>query len=329
MKKIFIVLYIILSSLNIEAKNENLLIVTATTGGTYYPAGVAIGTLITLKCAKNYDITATAIDSAGSSENIQMLENNEAALATLQSLFGSMAYQGKGIYKKPIKKVLSITSLWDNVEHFVLLNRYVESGNIQDIKDLKGKFSIGKRGSGTEISGTTILKAIGINTAGLNLEYLGYQDSVDAMLNGRVAGANIPAGAPASAISMLFAQLGESRVSILEFNREQLNEINKSYPVWKRYIIRKGTYPRLNKDIFTIAQSNFLGVRSDLSEETVYIITKTIFENLPFLYNIHSATKAINLENALIGLPVPLHSGAAKYYVERGLKIPEKLIHQE
>ncbi|MDY6821188.1 MAG: TAXI family TRAP transporter solute-binding subunit [Deferribacterota bacterium] len=308
------------------AKGKNLIIVTATPGGTYYPVGVAIGTLITLKCYKEYGITATAIDSAGSAENIQMLENNEADLATLQSLFGSMAYQGKGIYKKPLKNILAITSLWDNVEHFVLLNKYVKSGNIKDIKGLKDKFSIGKRGSGTEVSGKTILSSLDIELNKLNLEYLGYQDSVDAMLDRRLAGANIPAGVPASAISMLFAMEGSKGVSILEFTSDQLDRINSNYPVWKRYIIRKDIYPRLNRDVFTIAQSNFLGVKANLDVDTVYIITKTIFENLSFLYNIHSATRAINLENAIQSLPVPLHPGALKYYRERGLNIPKRLI---
>lgn len=328
-KAIAIVLFLILLSFinnPLHGKTKNFIIVTATPGGTYYPVGVAIGTLITLKCSKPYGITLTAIDSAGSAENIQMLQNNEAALATLQSLFGAMAYQGKGIYKKPIKKILSITSLWDNVEHFVLLNKYVKTGNISDLKYLKEKFSIGKRGSGTEISGKTILNAIGIKTKDLNLEYLGYQDSVDAMLDNRVAGANIPAGVPASSISMLFAQLGNKNVSILEFTKKQLDKINSYYPVWKRYYIKKDVYPRLKNDVFTIAQSNFLAIRSDIDVETAYIITKTIFENLDFLYNIHSATKSIKLTNSLNNLPVPLHPGAAKYYKEMGIKIPKRLL---
>ncbi|MGD9097900.1 MAG: TAXI family TRAP transporter solute-binding subunit, partial [Desulfobacterales bacterium] len=45
---------------------ESLIIATATTGGTYYPVGVAIGTLISIKLAKEHKITATAINSAGS-----------------------------------------------------------------------------------------------------------------------------------------------------------------------------------------------------------------------------------------------------------------------
>ena len=33
----------------------------------------------------------------------------------------------------------------------------------------------------------------------------------------------------------------------------------------------------------------------------------------------HNAAKAIKLENALKGMPVPLHPGAERYYKEKGL----------
>ena len=53
---------------------------------------------------------------------------------------------------------------------------------------------------------------------------------------------------------------------------------------------------------------------------------KAMHENLPFLNNIHKATRAISLESALSGLPVPLHSGAARFYQESGLEIPGALL---
>ena len=56
-----------------------------------------------------------------------------------------------------------------------------------------------------------------------------------------------------------------------------------------------------------------------MPEETVYLITKTIFENLPFLHNIHKATTAMSIERATAGLPVPLHPGAERYYKEEGI----------
>lgn len=303
-----------------QADDNNLIIATATTGGTYYPVGVAIGTLLSIKLAKDNNITATAINSAGSGENVQMLKNKEADLAILQALFGLNAYQGKGPYEgKAYKDFRSITMLWENVEHFALLNDHVKSGTIEDLKGLDGKFSIGKRGSGTEGSGRTILTALGIDPDSLSLEYLGYNPSAQAMMDGRIVGANIPAGPPAAAITQLYAQLGADEVTVLDFTDEQLATIDKEYPIWGRYVIKAGTYPSQEKDINTISQPNFLACRADLPDETVYQITKTIYENLPFLHNIHKATMAMSLERATKGLPAPLHPGAEKYYREVGI----------
>ncbi|MGO2414621.1 MAG: TAXI family TRAP transporter solute-binding subunit, partial [Cobetia crustatorum] len=80
------------------------------------------------------------------------------------------------------------------------------------------------------------------------------------------------------------------------------------------------------KAINTIAQPNILVVRDDVSEEDVYQITKTMYENLPFLNNIHPATKAMAIDKAIAGLPLPLHPGAVRYFKEQGIEIPERLI---
>ena len=79
-------------ALDVAIDNRSLILTTATTGGTYYPVGVAIATLI----GNNTALKMNAIDSAGSAENIQLLKNNEADLAILQSLFGEMAWSGVG-----------------------------------------------------------------------------------------------------------------------------------------------------------------------------------------------------------------------------------------
>ncbi len=306
---------------------DSLIIATATTGGTYYPVGVALGTLISIKLAKKHGITATAINSAGSGENVQMLKNKEAQLGILQSLFGLNAYQGKGPYEgRAVKDFRSITMLWENVEHFSLLSKYTDSTTIMDLQGLEDKFSIGKRGSGTEGSGRAILQALGIDPESLNLEYLGYNPSAQAMMDGRIVGMNTPAGPPVAAVTQLFAQMGSKKVEVLDFTDEQLETIQSEYPIWNRYVVKAGTYPGQKKDIRTISQPNFLAVNPDVSEQTVYLITKTIYENLPFLQNIHKATKAMSLDRAINGLPVPLHPGAVKFYREKGIEIPSSLL---
>ena len=312
------------------ADQQNLILATATTGGTYYPVGVALGTLISIKLASKYKITATAINSAGSGENVQMLKNKEAQLAILQGLFGASAYNGKGQYEgKPFKQFRSITMLWENVEHFVILSKYAKDGTLSDLKGFDKKFSIGKRGSGTEGSGKTILGALGIKCdVDFTCEYLAYNPSAQAMMDGRISGANLPAGPPVAAVTQLFAQLGAKKIKVLNVTDEQIGLIENAFPVWSRYVVPKGMYPGQEHDINTIAQPNFLAVLPDLPVETVYLITKTIYENLPFLHNIHKATKAMDIKRAINGLPAPLHPGAAKYYQEVGIKIPAELMPQ-
>lgn len=308
---------------------DSLILATATTGGTYYPVGVAIGTLSSIKLAKKHGITVTAINSAGSGENIQMLKNKEAQMAILQSLFGLNAYQGMGPYEgKPMKDFRSVTMLWENVEHFSLIKKAVKTGTVSDLAHIQGeKFSIGKRGSGTEGSGRTILKALGISPdKDMVLEFLGYTPSAQAMMDNRIIGSNIPAGAPAAAITQLFAQMGDKKVKVLDFTDDQLAAIQAKYPIWNRYVIKANTYPGQKTDINTISQPNFLAVHPDVSEQTVYLITKTIYENLPFLASIHKATKVMTIKKAIAGLPVPLHPGAAKYYKEVGIEIPPSLL---
>lgn len=308
---------------------SDLILATATTGGTYYPVGVAIATLTSVKLASKQKITMTAITSAGSGENVQLLKNKEADLAILQGLFGAMAWQGKGKYDgNPHKDMRAITMLWENVEHQVIKSDYVKSGNISDLMNIKGeKYSIGKRGSGTEGSGRVILAGLQFQPdQDFSLVYQGYGPSAKSLQNGKIVGMNIPAGPPVSAITQAFANIGSDKIRVLDFTDEQLMKVNQTFSVWSRYVIAPGTYPGQDKAINTIAQPNFLAVHPDVDEEVVYQLVKTIYENLPFLHNIHKATKALSLERAINGLPVPLHPGAIRFYKEQGLMIPEKLM---
>ncbi len=308
--------------------SQALIIATASTGGTYYPVGVALSTLTNVKLA-NSGIQMNAISSAGSGENIQLIKNKEADLAILQGLFGAMAWQGKGKYDgTPEQDMRAISMLWENVEHFVVDAEYATTGNIADLENMKGEgFSIGRRGSGTETSGTTILGALGYDPeADFTPERVGYSESSAALQDGRIAGMNTPAGPPVSAVTQAFATMGGDSITILEFTDDQIDQVNSEFPVWGRYVIPANTYPGQEVDINTISQPNFLAVHPDLDEETVYQITKNIYENLDFLVNIHKATGAMSLERAIIGLPVPLHPGAARYYQEMGIEIPEELM---
>ncbi|MFT6915331.1 MAG: TRAP transporter TAXI family solute receptor [Motiliproteus sp.] len=310
------------------AENHSYILATATTGGTYYPVGVALATLTKVKLAPSHNISLSAISSAGSGENVKMLRDDEAQFAILMGLYGAWAWNGDGAVKDrgPQKNLRSISMLWQNVEHFMVQSEHVKTGTIEDMAALSGeKFSIGKRNSGTEGANRHILSGLGMDPDSMDLAYLGYGPSANALQNRTIAGMNTSAGVPVSSVTRAFAALGED-ASILEFNAEQIKRANGNYELWTPYRIPANTYPGQAKAINTMAQPNFLAVRDDIPEEDVYQLTKTMYENLAFLNGIHKATKAMSLEKAIAGLPVPLHPGAARFYREQGIEIPAQLI---
>jgi len=311
------------------ADGKNYLLATASTGGTYYPVGVAISTLTKVKLQPKLKIGMSAINSAGSGENIKLLRENEAQFAILQGLYGYYAWNGEGPLAQdgPQKDLRSVSMLWQNVEHFTILSKKAKTGTIADMTDLKGeRLALGKKNSGTIGSNTVLLGNLGNDvTKDYDLIHVGYGPSADALQNGQIAGMGTPAGVPASAVTRALASMGD-KATLLSFTEEQAKIADGGLGLWTPYLIPAGAYPGLKKDVMTIAQPNFLVVRGDVEEETVYQITKTLYENLPFLNAIHKATKAMSVDKALAGLPMPLHPGAARYYKEIGLTIPENLI---
>lgn len=302
---------------------------TATTGGTYYPVGVALATLTKVKLEPTHNIALSAVSSAGSAENITMLRNRDAQFALLQALYGAWAWNGSGKLKHdgPQDYLRSITMLWENVEHFAVKSDFVHSGDMSDLAAIKDKwFSLGQKHSGTEGSGLYILERLGYRPYDdFMIAAIDYGSNASAIQNGTIAGMNIPGGPPVSAVTQAFSTLGKD-ITLLQFTDEHLLAVNSGYALWNRFIIPAGTYPGQDKAIATIAQPNFLAVRNDVDDEAVYLIVKTIYQNLPFLHIIHSATKALSLTKAIDGLPVPLHPGAARFYREQGIDIPDHLI---
>ena len=312
-----------------QAEEASYVLATASTGGTYYPVGVALSTLVKVKLEPSENIGMSAISSAGSGENVRLLREDEAQFAILQGLFGSYAATGTGPIAEsgPQEQLRSVTMLWQNVEQFIVSNDAAGDGTVAALADLKGAgMAMGAQNSGTIGSNATLLEGLGIDiNTDYELVFGGYGPSVEALQNGQVKGVGIPAGVPTGAISQLMAAAGDS-VTPLEVTDEQMAAMDGGRELWTRYVIPAGTYPGQDADWNTIAQPNFLATNADVSEENVYLITKTIYENLPFLQAIHPATKAMALESAIAGLPVPLHPGAARYYQEQGIEIPDRLM---
>lgn len=125
------------------------------------------------------------------------------------------------------------------------------------------------------------------------------------------------AGAPSASVTEILLTANCEILNLDPDFIEKLNENNKGY---ENYTIKKSVYNN-NKDINTSASPMVIFTSSDMSEECAYKITRAFWENLEELKTSNKVLKNVEIKNALQGIgKVPLHPGAKKYYLERGIK---------
>ncbi|MBB3896745.1 TAXI family TRAP transporter solute-binding subunit [Roseococcus suduntuyensis] len=308
---------------------RSYVLTTATIGGTYYPVGVALATLIKVKLQAQLGLDMSAISSAGSTENVRLMRENQAQFAILQGLVAQFAGEGAGPFANAgaQRNIRGILPLWYNFEQFVVERSLATTGRIMDMKNLEGgrRFSMGARGSGLETMHLWLFPNLGVDHTKMDLVYQGYGPSAESLMNGSIHGTNFEAGLPTGAVTQAFARAG-ARLRFLQWNDEDIRRGNGRASLLVKGLIPAGTYPGQTEEWTTAKLPNYFACNAAVPEEDVYLVTKTIFENLPFLNNIHAATREINLEESLGGYPFPLHPGAIRYYRERGLNVPANLV---
>jgi len=112
------------------------------------------------------------------------------------------------------------------------------------------------------------------------------------------------------------------KLAYINISDEILAQIQKDAPYFTRYIIPAGTYDGQTEDVATITCKAALYCRADLDEETVYQITKAFYESGDEIAAAHATGKEVQLEGCIDGITTPIHPGAARYYKEMGIAVP-------
>ena len=329
MKKVIVLLAIMAFTLtaigSVSYAGKAKVFLTMGTGGiagTYYPFGGIVCSLIT-KHLKDSDlaVSAAAQSTGGSVDNINLMMRGQTELALAQNDVAFMAYNGvihKAFKGKPWKKIRAIGNTYPEVVHIAAL----ASSGINTVYDLKGKrVSVGDLGSGVEVTANDIVTAAGMTYKDFSkTEHLGVAESAAHIKDGQLDAMFMTSRIPTPGIQDLASI---KKIKLVTIGDEIAAKIQKGKPWYAKTTIPAGTYKGVDKDVPAMAILAMLCTSSDLSEELVYGITKSIFDNTDYLAMAHAAGKAVSAENALKGMTIPLHRGAAKYFKEKGLKVPE------
>ncbi len=292
---------------------EFINILTGGTSGVYYPMGVALSKIYADKIpGARPSVQATK----ASVENLNLLQQGKGEIAfTLgDSLIAAWKGDEEAGFKAPLKKLRGVSAVYPN---FIQIVAAKDSG-IRTLADLKGKrLSVGAPKSGTELNAREILKAAGLSYKDLGkVEYLPFAESVELVKNRQLDATLQSAGLGVASIRDLAASVEIVVVSV------PADVVAKAGPPFVAVSVPANTYTGQTQSVPTAAVVNYLVTHEGVKDETIYQMTKSMYENLDALAAAHAAGRGVKLESALDGMPVPLHAGAARYYKEKGLKLP-------
>ena len=145
---------------------------------------------------------------------------------------------------------------------------------------------------------------------------ISFTDSAELLANGQIDGAWIMSGIPAPAVSQALS----SGCRLLSIDESTISNLKAEYPWYVTYMIPAGSYPNQKDDVRTTAIKMVLFCSADLDEETVYMLTKTLWENIAELGESQSSLRNLSPQEAVRDIAgLPLHDGAQRYYREIGV----------
>jgi uncharacterized protein len=282
--------------------------------GAYFPMAGAISR-IAYQNLQDQGIRVTAESSGASVANAKLIGVGDTDFAILQNDIASYAFNGTApLFDAAIPNLLGVCTLYP--EHVQIIAR--KDAKINSPADLKGKrVAIGPVGSGTTANVHQILEAWGLTVSDLaRAEQLTASQSADYIKDGRLDAAFFTV-AVGAAVIMDTALVVD--VNVVPVDGPNADKLIEKYPFYAKQSVKAGTYRGNDADVPTVSVMAMLSARADLEEDIVYVILKAMYENVSQLHEAHAMFKDIAAETGLVGMSIPLHPGAKKYFTEAGI----------
>jgi hypothetical protein len=294
---------------------KTLTLGTASVGGTYFVYGQVWASLVNEKVGTQISTQQTQ----GPNQNIILTDARQIDLGMTTMGVALQAWEGKGDWTKGKKynNIRATFPMYDTPFHFIAL----EKSGIKAVKELDGKRAgVGPRAGTCGTYFPMMFKTLGINATIRNGQA---SDMAANLQDGLIDAFPFCAGVPIAAYSELETT---NKVRFFTYTADEIKKLKAAMPELSDSTIPKGTYKHLTEDHKTVGVYNFGIAHKDLPDDLVYAITKAVLDSNPQMVKGHAAAKETLAENWDRNTFLPFHPGAVRYYKEKGINIPAKLI---
>jgi hypothetical protein len=294
---------------------EFITIGTGGVTGVYYPTGGAICRLVN-KNRDEHGIRCSAESTGGSVYNLKTIRQGELDFGVVQSDWQYHAYNGTSIFEedgafKDLRAVFSV-----HPEPFNVVAR--ADAGIETFDDLKGKrVNIGNPGSGQRGTMEVLMEAKGWTKDDFELATeLKSAEQSQALCDNQIDAFVFTVGHPSGSLKEATTACEAVLVDVTGPAVDKLVEEN---PYYRKATVPGGMYRGTDEDTQTFGVGATFVSSTDTSEDAVYTVVKSVFENFESFKGFHPAFANLEPKDMISsGLSAPLHAGAETYYKEKG-----------
>jgi len=289
---------------------------TSSAGARFHVLAVGLGDVI----SRHSKLNVTVEPIGGSDANVRALKAKRIDFALVNSLAATHGFRGIGSFKKEGKAPVRLI-LQGGLAARALVAR-ADSG-IRTPSDLAGKKVQGRRRALADLETLLkqILKVYGVPEGDVSIyAHSNTNEQVEALKLGTADAAMMPFGSPKTA-SPPIRRLAETvPLMVVGFDKDKIPAIleNPDLAGFAPVTIQKGAIKGVEKNVTSLALTEYVVGRADLSEEVVYEFTKAFFGNLKEFHPVHASARQYDLDGSLEPPAIAYHRGAVRYYKEVG-----------
>ena len=292
---------------NAFAQVRQLSMGTATVGGIFYNIGGPLAQCVNRALP---EVNITAEFTEGSTENLRLIDQRKIQLAVITPFIGNFARQGKEMFN-------------GNRVDFRVIVRLLPNGNVwaslakskaRSFTEFKGhKIGVGPASGGLGVIARTQLKANGIDyKKDITPMFMGAGEMAEALKDGAIEACFLTA-------ELVPTVTTTHKIRLITWDKENLDNFLATNPDFGEYTYPANYFEGVDYPLRTIDNGIQLICLTDMDDELVYKLTKTIIENLDCIADIYAPAKMITPEWAASELANPFHPSAIKYFKEIGV----------
>ena len=296
-------------------KWDDIIPVYSQAAGTAY---ILNGAFVDLASRYMPGVTFVTEGTSGSFEIMNLLEerarNGRAAISFSASDGVYMARHGEGLFQTPLTEVYQASFLHAN-EIWLTVPR---NSPIQTYEDVRGKrVGVGPVGSSISILTSAMLNAYGVTFDDFNTFYVNYEGVTSGMQDGSLDGGFFGGPPPFSVYEDLANNMN---VKVIGVSSEKAESILNENPYFLKRLLPAGIMKGVDEDTVIMAIVTMVNMNSAVSEELAYAILEMIYDHAEEFRSYAPAyMKDFYIENWNLALCAEMHTGAVKFYKDKGV----------